>query len=482
MYNKVKQNYSLLYLSCYSCYLIFEFRRSEKTAYNELYDTINIISILIFLVLLGTLIMNRETIYQITTAIIYILYSVNDLANTCSTDEYKQSRTVMWLLTSPLLVQQYLHIHNMKWWDIKLQLHVIAQFMYCFPSIRQYIFIPACILEAIFTYYLFTYRHLPQTKLCLYIWLAFSLGIIAEHFDFIANQHSPLIFKMMDIMGKGVWLLNINEPKLTEIIPNDIHSLRLMGGIQQFINEFTRENQLSKESLSHINHLKKLMLKDIKIDTTMISANLLEIILPYGLDKQYLLNTNKPKKYKEIVVLMTDIVGYTGLSLLNDESNIYRMLHNLYLIFDTRVTKKACIQKIETIGDAYMAVGDLSEQTDTITVIKDMMELAQQFINDVEYINITSISSMRINIRIGISMGPVVIGVLGKTIPRMCVVGHTVNLASRLQSSTDPQTIQMSMNVFEHLSDEEKEKYNYHKRNEVDLKHIGKVDTVVCTF
>lgn len=376
--------YGIVYLSLYSFFLIFQLRHSENTIYNETHNAINIISLVMFVIILCNHFINKDSFYQITLCIIYILYTVNDMVNSFSMESYIQARSIMWLIASPLMLQQYLAIHQMKWWDIKLHLHVLAQFLYCFPSIRKQIFIPACILESIFFYHFVKYRHLPQTKFCLQIWFIFSLVIIGEHLGFIHMEHSPLIFKVLDIMGKCVWLLNMSEPKLTEIIPKDIHSLRLMGGIEQFISNFTKENELHGESLIHINHLKQLILKDIQIDTTSISAHLLEMILPYGLDKQYLLNTNKPKKYNEIVVLMTDIIGYTGLALTNDETKIYNMLHNLYLNFDSRLNKQKGIQKIETIGDAYMAVGDLSEQNNSFSICSSMLKLAHDLINDVK--------------------------------------------------------------------------------------------------
>ena len=469
--------YALLYLSLYSCYLIFQFRSTEKTIYNEAQDAMNVVSLGMFIIILCSHIINKDSIYQITLGIMYILYTVNDIVNTCSIEEYKQSRTIMWLVTSPLMIQQYLSLHSISWWDIKLHFHVVAQILYCFQSYRRILFYPALVLELYFFIQFFKYHHLPQTKLCLQVWFIFSVVIVMEHYEFINMYHSPVIFKMLDIMGKGVWLLNMSEPKLTEIIPKDIHSLRLMGGIQQFIGEFTRDNDLEGESLQHIEHLKKLILKDIQIDTTSICANLLELILPYGLDKQYLLNTNQSKKYDEVVVLMTDIVGYTGLALTNDASKIYSMLHQLYLTFDSKLNNRKCIQKIETIGDAYMAVGDLSGRYCVEHVISNMLELAHIFLKDVEIISASS--SIPICIRIGISLGPVVIGTLGKMIPRMCVVGHTVNLASRLQSSTDTQTIQVCTNFFDKIPSSELSLYHYEKRENVDLKHIGKMNTVV---
>ena len=54
-----------------------------------------------------------------------------------------------------------------------------------------------------------------------------------------------------------------------------------------------------------------------------------------------------------------------------------------------------------------------------------------------------------LQLRIGINLGKVVVGILGVEIPRLCVIGNTVNVASRLQSTADPDTIQISRHVYE---------------------------------
>ena len=201
------------------------------------------------------------------------------------------------------------------------------------------------------------------------------------------------------------------------------------------------------------------------------------MLLPYGLDKQYLMNINTPIPYRQVTVMMTDIVGYTGLALTYDETRIYKMLHDLYLRFDGQVSKVKGIQKIETIGDAYMAVGDLSTKYSENDIAEKMIDLAKELMNEVCLIQ--KASNIPIQIRVGISVGPVVIGTLGKMIPRMCVVGHTVNLASRLQSSAEANEIQISDEVYAKLSLSFRSKYSHKKREKVDLKHIGLMDTWV---
>jgi class 3 adenylate cyclase len=81
-------------------------------------------------------------------------------------------------------------------------------------------------------------------------------------------------------------------------------------------------------------------------------------------------------------------------------------------------------------------------------------------------------------IRIGINMGNVSVGILGNEIPKLCVVGNTVNIASRLQSTAEIDTIQISRNIYEQLEDIEFDvKFEIITRENVFLKNIGSVNT-----
>jgi class 3 adenylate cyclase len=78
-------------------------------------------------------------------------------------------------------------------------------------------------------------------------------------------------------------------------------------------------------------------------------------------------------------------------------------------------------------------------------------------------------------------LGTVNIGILGNEIPRLCVVGNVVNVASRLQSTADPDTIQVSYHIYEQTQDIdfEKVKVRFCKKENVFLKNIGMVNTYV---
>jgi class 3 adenylate cyclase len=79
-------------------------------------------------------------------------------------------------------------------------------------------------------------------------------------------------------------------------------------------------------------------------------------------------------------------------------------------------------------------------------------------------------------------MGNVSIGILGNEIPRLCVVGNAVNVAARLQSSADINTIQMSRHIYEQLAEIEFDRpLHIKKKDNVFLKNIGSVTTYNIT-
>ena len=87
-----------------------------------------------------------------------------------------------------------------------------------------------------------------------------------------------------------------------------------------------------------------------------------------------------------------------------------------------------------------------------------------------------------LQLRVGITMGSVSIGILGNEVPRLCVVGNAVNVASRLQSTADPDSIQMSRNIYEQLQEITfDEAIEVTKKENVFLKNLGTINTFVIT-
>ncbi|RWS20904.1 retinal guanylyl cyclase 1-like protein, partial [Leptotrombidium deliense] len=139
-----------------------------------------------------------------------------------------------------------------------------------------------------------------------------------------------------------------------------------------------------------------------------------------------------PEKFDAVTIFFSDIVGFTTISAFSEPMEIITLLNDLYTIIDNTILHRN-VYKVETIGDSYMLVSGLpnrncdhAQQIATIA-----LEILDQCLN----FKIRHMPKIPFKIRIGINSGPVVAGVVGYTMPRYCLFGDTVNVASRMEST-----------------------------------------------
>jgi len=152
----------------------------------------------------------------------------------------------------------------------------------------------------------------------------------------------------------------------------------------------------------------------------------------------------EPENKECVTIFFSDIVGFTDISSTLDPLKVSNMLDRLYTAFDSLSTEYQ-IFKVETIGDAYMAVTNLVEDQEEDHAIR----IAHFAIHAVEAAASTLIdeenpSMGTIQIRVGFHSGPVVANVVGSRNPRYCLFGDTVNTASRMESNSKAKRIQCS--------------------------------------
>ena len=156
---------------------------------------------------------------------------------------------------------------------------------------------------------------------------------------------------------------------------------------------------------------------------------------------------------------------------------IYKLLNDIYTRFDDLTNKYHNLQKIETIGDAYMVVSDIYTN-DTQNNVKNMILLAINMLKEIK--NIITPNNVPLQLRIGIHIGKVVVGILGVEIPRLCVIGNTVNVANRLQTTADSDTIQISKHVYEIAETHDfGMNIQFELKENVYLKNIGTTNTYI---
>ncbi|MBQ2529756.1 MAG: adenylate/guanylate cyclase domain-containing protein, partial [Treponema sp.] len=177
------------------------------------------------------------------------------------------------------------------------------------------------------------------------------------------------------------------------------------------------------------------------------SEHLLLNILPAPIAREL---TERPgqiiaKKYPNVTVLFTDIVGFTRMSDRMTAEQVVTMLNKMVSRFDIRA-KQCGIEKIKTIGDAYMAASGLSEDSGNDGAEK-MLKFARILIEEVRDFNARYRANVKI--RVGMNTGNLVAGVIGKTKFIYDVWGDTVNVASRMESTGEPMKIHVSESTYE---------------------------------
>ena len=160
----------------------------------------------------------------------------------------------------------------------------------------------------------------------------------------------------------------------------------------------------------------------------------------------------KARSYNNVTILFTDFKGFTELSATLSPPALVKEIHHCYMAFD-EIMVRHNVEKIKTIGDAYMAAGGLPAPNNTHAID---VTLAALEIRDFMYRLIKArkkAGKPYFEIRIGIHTGPVVAGVVGTHKFAYDIWGDTVNIASRMESSSEPGKINISEATYELVKD-----------------------------
>ncbi|MCR5219050.1 adenylate/guanylate cyclase domain-containing protein [Treponema sp.] len=173
--------------------------------------------------------------------------------------------------------------------------------------------------------------------------------------------------------------------------------------------------------------------------------------------------------FADATILFADIVGFTKTSSAFTAKEIVDALNNLFTLFDKRAQQMG-VEKIKTIGDAYMATCGLP--TVNPYHAKIMVDYAKGLLKDVRDYNVDA--KIPFEIRIGLNSGPVTAGVIGRTKFIYDVWGNTVNVASRMETAASPGCIRVSQTVYDHLKDKN---YKFSQPIQCDIKGKGIMTT-----
>jgi class 3 adenylate cyclase len=168
--------------------------------------------------------------------------------------------------------------------------------------------------------------------------------------------------------------------------------------------------------------------------------------------------------YGEVTVVFADLVEFTKQAGTTDPPEIVAVLDDVFTRFDA-IAERCGLEKIKTIGDAYMAVAGVPEPRDDDVEVAAQMALAMR--DEIAQMRWPSGDQMRV--RIGMATGPAVAGVIGQRKFAYDLWGDTVNTAARMESNGLPNEIQVSEAVYQRLG----ARYRFSEVHIVNLKGKG---------
>lgn len=256
----------------------------------------------------------------------------------------------------------------------------------------------------------------------------------------------PILSSVISFITRGFYLTNISTVFMAIVL----YIFVVMDSNETIENAHKREVEILENYKRELEIKVDERTKELRIANEK-AENLLLNILPEPIAKELTEHPDNTisQKYPNATILFTDIVGFTKMSSAMSAEETVSMLNELVSLFDKRA-KDEGIEKIKTIGDAYMAATGLTTERNSDSALK-MIHFAQGLLSDVQQFN--EKSSVKIKIRIGINSGNLVAGVIGKSKFIYDVWGDTVNVASRMESTGEPMQIHVSESTWQQTKD-----------------------------
>jgi adenylate cyclase len=181
--------------------------------------------------------------------------------------------------------------------------------------------------------------------------------------------------------------------------------------------------------------------------------------------------------FADVTVLFADIVNFTEFSGNLSPTELVDLLNQIFSTFD-HLAVQHHLEKIKTIGDAYLAVGGLpTPRPDHAEAIAELALDMQKAIAQFHVPGTQAGDRCPLTMRIGINTGPVGAGVIGIQKFTYDIWGDTVNIASRMESLGVPGKIQVTASTYARLHD----RYDFEERGWVDVKGKGEMKTYFLT-
>ncbi|KAI6189420.1 Guanylate cyclase [Aphelenchoides bicaudatus] len=183
---------------------------------------------------------------------------------------------------------------------------------------------------------------------------------------------------------------------------------------------------------------------------------------------------SEPESYESVTIFFSDIVSFTTLSSRCTPLQVVNLLNDLYTLLDS-IIAEFDVYKVETIGDGYLCVSGLPHKNGNEHA-RHIANMSLSFIRNIKHFTIPHLPGEQIKLRIGLHSGSCVSGVVGLTMPRYCLFGDAINMASRMESNGKANRIHISSET-NHLLTRVIGGYLTTSRGEIIVKGKGTVTT-----
>ncbi|KAM4810058.1 guanylate cyclase soluble subunit alpha-1 [Rhinophrynus dorsalis] len=245
---------------------------------------------------------------------------------------------------------------------------------------------------------------------------------------------SPCVDRLEDFTGRGLYLSDIPIHNALRDVVLIGEQARAQDGLKKRLGKLKATLELAHQALEE--EKKK-------------TVDLLFSIFPGEVAQQlWQGQTVQAKKFHNVTMLFSDIVGFTAICSHCSPMQVITMLNELYTLFDFQCGELD-VYKVETIGDAYCVAGGLHKDSETHAFQVALMALKMMELSD----EVMSPHGEQIKMRIGLHSGSVFAGVVGVRMPRYCLFGNNVTLANKFESCSVPRKINVSPTTYSLLKD-----------------------------
>ncbi|XP_078401642.1 guanylate cyclase soluble subunit alpha-2 isoform X1 [Cetorhinus maximus] len=259
---------------------------------------------------------------------------------------------------------------------------------------------------------------------------------------------SPCVDKLEELMGRGLHLSDIPIHDATRDVILVGEQAKAQDGLKKRMDKLKATLENAHQALEE--EKKK-------------TVDLLYSIFPGDVAQQLWQGKSvQARKFDDVTMLFSDIVGFTAICAQCTPMQVISMLNELYTRFDYQCGILD-VYKVETIGDAYCVAGGLHRKSSSHAKLIALMALKMMELTE----EVLTPNEKPIKLRIGIHSGSVLAGVVGVKMPRYCLFGNNVTLASKFESGSQPRRINISPTTYQILKGDESFKFIPRSRSDL---------------